>query len=247
MNTVKYLVIAVIILCVTSVVGCGEKLDLSEVTDRAITATVEAQSYRATAVGTYTVDGETEESTYESEFVAPDRFYNKESSDGNWTEAISIGDESYIRSSEEPQWCQTPCQYDYDDRSHVVDVSPISLEKEIEPLYWLVDIEKLPDEEIDGVACLHYRGRVDQDAYVDMLQERAEREEGQVPDLEGMRHWMMDFELWVEKDSYLIWQLQGELRFTRIDPDTGQESLVIESITKRFYDFNQPIEIEPPV
>ena len=58
---------------------------------------------------------------------------------------------------------------------------------------------------------------------------------------------MMDFELWVEKDSYLIWQLKGELRFTIINPDTGEEDLVTESVTRRFYDFNKPVEIELPL
>lgn len=245
MNTVKYLVIAVIVLCVAFVVGCGERLELTEVNKKAVTATTEVQSYRATTVGIYTVDGETIESKRESEFVAPDRFYEKVTIDGDWSESISIGDESYIRSSEEPQWCQTPCQYD--DGLHV-DVSPIPLEKELEPLNWLVDLEQLPDEEIDGANCWHYRGRVDQDAYVDMLEETAEREYGQIPEhLDEMRRWIMDFELWVEKDSYLIWQLKGELRFTTINPDTGEEDLVTESSTKRFYGFNQPIEIEPPL
>jgi len=244
-NGTKYLVIAVIVLCVTSVVGCGERFELTEVTNKAVMATTEVQSYRSMAVVTYTVDGGTKESAYESEFVAPDRYHEKTSSDGNWSEAISIGDESYIRSSEEPQWCHTPCQYD--DGSQV-DVSSISLEKELEPLNWLVDLEELPGEVIDGVVCLHYRGRVDMDAYIDMLKERAEREYGQIPEhSEEMRRWMMDFELWVEKDSYLIWQLQGELRFTIINPDTGEEDLVTESQTLRFYDFNQPIVIEPPL
>ena len=178
-NGVQCLVIAVIVLCVTSVVGCGERFELTEITSKAITATAEAQSYRATAVVIYTVDGETIKSKHESEFVAPDRYHEKTSSDGNRSEAISIGDESYIRSSEEPQWCQTPCQYDDGPQ---VDVSSISLEKELEPLNWLVDLEELPGEVIDGVVCLHYRGRVDQDAYVNMLKETAEREYGQLPE-----------------------------------------------------------------
>lgn len=244
MNALKYLVITAIVLFVAPVVGCGERLNLSEVTNRAITATIEAQSYRAKAVVTSTVDDETTESTYESEFVAPGRYHDKVVSDG-WYEVISIGDRSYIRSSEEPQWCQTPCQYD--DGSHV-DVFLISLEKELEPLNWLGGLEELSDEEIKGVACLHYRGRVDQDAYVDMLKETAEREYGQLPKhLEEMRRCIMDFEFWVEKDACFIRQLKSELFYTTIDPDTGEKNLVSQSITKQFYDFNKPIEIEPPV
>jgi len=245
MDIRRYFIISVVILLMTPVVGCGERLNLGEVTNKAITATIEAQSYRVTAVETHTVDGETEESTYESEFVAPDRFRGKVSSDGNWSEVIIIGDKGYLRSSEKPQWCQLPGQYD--DQSFT-QATLISLEKELEPLDWLVDLEKLPGEEIDGVACLHYRGKVDQDSYVDMLKKTVERKYGQIPEhLEEMRRWTMNFELWVENDTHLIRQLKSELRFTIINPDTGEENLFTGSTTKQFYDFNQPIEIEPPV
>jgi hypothetical protein len=76
----------------TSLRNSGENLDLGKVTDRAIAATVEVQSYRAMEVVIYTIDGETVESKHESECVAPDRFYEKLTSDGNWSEAMSIGD-----------------------------------------------------------------------------------------------------------------------------------------------------------
>jgi len=244
MSLAKYLIIAAIVFLLVPVVGCSEKLNLREVTTKAITATCEARSYRTSAVHTYTVNGETGEITYESEFVAPDRSRYKTSRDGKWSETISIGDKSYIRSSEKPRWCQSPCQYE--DGSSAQATS-IPLEKELEPLNWLVNLEKLPGEEIDGVNCWHYRGKVDMYAYVDMLQKTAETKYGQIPEhLEEMRRWRRNFELWVEKDIYLIRQLKEEMRFTMFNPDMGEENLFTGSTTMRFYDFNKPISIEPP-
>lgn len=248
MNIVKYFIMVAIVFFVVSVDGCGESHELREVTTKAITATIEAQSYRVTAVGTYTVDGETKVNTYEAEFVAPDRYHEKTScvgcSDGNWSETIVIGDKSYLRSSERPQWCESPCQYDDPSLTQVTSVTSISLEKKLESLNWLVDLEKLSDQEIDGTECWHYRGKVDMDSYVDMLQKTATREDGQISQrvsqhLEEMSRWTMNFELWVEKGSCLIRQLKEDVRFT-------EEDLFIGSTTMRFYDFNVPISIEPP-
>jgi len=249
MNRAKYLIIAAIVSLLVPVVGCSERLNLREVTTNAITATCEAQSYRASAVQTYTVDDKIEESTFESEFVAPDCSHQKTSGDGKWYETIFIGDKSYIRGSDMPKWCESPCQYDDPSTGATVtaQATSIPLEKELEPLNWQVDLEPLPDEVIDGANCWHYRGKVDMDSYVDMLQKTTKSENGQIPEhLEEMRRWIRNFELWVEKDSYLIRQLKSEERFTWVNPDTGEESLFTGSTTKQFYDFNKPISIEPP-
>jgi len=249
MNIARYLIIASLAFFAVPFVGCSQSLNLREVTTKAITATCEAQSCRTSAVQTYTVDGESGENTFESEFVAPDRYHSKTRSGNNWSETISIGDKSYIRGTDIPQWCESPCQY-YDPVSGATttaQTTSIPLEKELEPLNWLVELEKLPDEEIDGVACWHYHGKVDMDSYVDMLKKTAGREYGQIPEhLEEMRRWLRNLELWVEKDGYLIRQLKEEVRFTMVNPDTGEESLYSGSTTMRFYDFNKPISIEPP-
>lgn len=245
----KYLIMAAIVFLVALAIGCDESHELREVTTKAIKATSEAQSYCMSAVETYNFDGDTGESTYESEFVAPDCSHWKTSRDDDWSEGITIGDRSYIRSSDIPQWCESPCQYEdpLTGATVMTETTSIPLEKVLEPLNWLVELEKLPGEEIEGVNCWHYRGSVDMDSYVDMLQKTAKSEDGQIPEhLEGMRHWKRNFELWVEKDSCLIRQLKEEMRFMMVNPDTGDEELFTASTNMRFYDFNKPISIEPP-
>ena len=249
----KYLIMAATVFFIMPVIGCSERLNLAEITTRAITATTEVQSYRASTIETYTVDGKTGKSTYESEFAAPDRLHVKVINGDNWSESIFIGDRAYLRCSDIPQWCESPCEYVDPSSGATVGVQAtlIPLEKELEPLHWLVDLDRLPDEEIDSVNCWHYMGRVDMDSYADMLQEMAKKEDERIAQhsteyLENMRRGMISFELWVEKDSHVIRQLKSERRFTVFDPNTGQEKLFAQSTTKRLYDFNQPTSIEPP-
>ena len=254
---VKYLIITAIVFLIAPVVGCSEGNSLREVTTKAITATLGAQSYRASVVETYTADGETFEGTYEFEFVAPDRYHQSISaeyysgSERNWWELISIGNQSYFRGSDMPQWCQAPCQYDDPSSGATVtaEEAPLRLEEILEPLNWLVDLKQLPDEVIDGADSWHYHSKFDMDSYVDMVQKRAkEGEVGQLPEevLDRMHGTTRNFELWVEKESYLIRQLKREDHYMMVDHATGEEKSVTGSIITRLYDFNKPISIEPP-
>ena len=101
---------------------------------------------------------------------------------------------------------------------------------------------------IDGADCWHYRGKVDQDSYVDMLQKRAkEREDRYIEEVfDDMRRRTSNYELWVEKESYLIRLLKREDHYMMVDHATGEEKSVTGIIINRFYDFNKPISIEPP-
>ena len=126
-------------------------------------------------------------------------------------------------------------------------VSIITSDKQLELLNWLVELEKLPDEEIDGVSCSHYRGRLDQDSYVDMLRKRDEEAYEQIPPeyLELMRQYDLFVELWIDGDDY-IRQQRSEVRFPEPDSTTGDEKWVSGVSTTRYFDFNEPIHIEPP-
>jgi hypothetical protein len=266
---VKYLVLTAIVFLIAPVVGCGNENDseennLREVTTKAITATLGAQSYRVSSVDTHTLDGETWEATYESEFVAPDRYHESTSNDTygsderDWWELISIGDQGYIRGSDIPQWCQTPCEYEIplrvpegvpegvtttDGRTATAERTPLRLETLLEPLNRLVDLKQLPDEVIDGADCLHYHSKFDMDSHVDMLQKRAkEREDGDI-EFADMRRWTMNYEVWIEKESYLIRQLKRETHYIA---SSREEKWATGISITRLYDFNEPISIELP-
>jgi hypothetical protein len=232
--------------------GCSEQVNLTEVTTRAIAATVETKSYRVNEIESSVVDGQTVEKTIQTEFVAPNRFHEKMVSDDFWIETISIGDENYVRGTYIPTWCKSPCEYDDPSSGQTVTVQAdlLPLGKELDPLNWLSDLKQLSDETVDGVYCWHYSGLIDVNSYVDMLQKSAKSKGGQIkqnsfelPD--NSRQGAMTFEIWVAKSSFLILQLKVEEQLITTD-SKGVEKLFNSSSTKHFYDFNELINIDLP-
>ncbi len=212
---------------------------------RACAATEGLQSYRMSSYTTSIFNGETKEQTYEMAFAAPDRYHVRATIDDERHELIIISDRLYRYQPDEPEGPQS---------SQVsVAVSPGSLlskEYTLQILDNLANLETLPDGEIEGVECLHYRGRVDMER---MIEEQTASLDPEQPGYEEMvkameqtreqAHQMkIEVELWIGKDDYLIRQMVQTTRF----PDS-EGQLQTSSTTLTFYDFNQPIAIEPPL
>jgi len=229
-------VIVLAILLVTQPWGVNPQ----SVMAKAYAATSNLQSYRMTSSATSTFEGKTIEQTSEWEFAFPDRHHGKMTMDGETYEFIIISDKQYTR---EPSSTQSGTMY-------VIGLSSgsgPSKEETLELLDTLTDLEKLPDEKIDGVDCFHYRGRVDIDRMVD--KRKAELDpaepgyEERVEALEWQRRMKTEVELWIGKDDYLIRQMKYDMQVP--SEDTGEWDT--SSSMVRYYDFNEPIEIEPPV
>jgi hypothetical protein len=231
-----------ITLCIVSLLmplaACASGSDLRATTTRAITSTLAAESWREQGTSSYSADGETQETTWEGEVAAPDRSRVKITTEtGKWCEATRIGDQSYVRTSHMPDSGGAA--------SGVACVIVGSMTEELEPLELLIDLEQLPDEDIDNVLCLHYRGRMDMDAFVE--KEKAEMGSQLPPELlELMRRGSMEVELWVGKDDYLIRQMKRLDHMPELEAGTAEERWIRQSTVMRFYDFNEPISIEPP-
>ncbi len=251
------IIIGLVVLLMLTVVACDQGASLRDAIARAIAKTSEVQSYRSAGnVTTYT-DGVTTVSSYELECAAPDRYHSVSTvivdDAGNVTttnaETIVVGDKGYVRSQREPRWrvCEV---YTPDSQpppgptpgTGTCQVSIQTSDKQLELLNYLVELEKLPDEEISGANCSHYRGRVDQDSYLDMLRKTDEEDYAQIPPeyLELMRQQEIVIELWIDGDDY-IRQQRSEFRFP-----TSEETWVTGFSTTRYFDFNEPIFIEPP-
>lgn len=182
-------------------------------------ATAGLQSYRMSASSTLTFDGETIETVIEMKFAAPDRFHTKITIDGALQEFIIVGNKQFIREPDNDQPGRFTVRF-----ATAIDI--LSREKTLELLGQLTDLERLPDQKIDGVECFHYRGRI------------VGEEAG------GMR---IEVELWIGKDDYLIRQMKMEHEeILPEDEDIGPWGPSTSSSVTRFYDFNEPIEIEPP-
>ena len=264
------LVIILAILMILPYLACDQQASLQDVVDRALTQTSQVQSYRSAGNSTTYTDTITYEGSSEVAYAAPDRWHLSETvivdggenvttttssngasvtvtAGGGWFETIIVGDKGYVRNSREPwQVCKvynSPLPWPAPSTGTCF-VSIQTLENKLELLNYLVELEKLPDEEIGGVNCSHYRGRVDQDSYVDMLRKRQEEEYRQIPpeNLELMRRREIVVELWIDGDDY-IRQQGTEFRV----PEPLSEGKWVSGFgITQYFDFNEPICIEPP-
>jgi hypothetical protein len=127
-------------------------------------------------------------------------------------------------------------------------ISP--LDEEFSLCEYLGELEKLPDEQINGVDCSHYRGRVDQEARAQMLRKRLEDMYGNISDvmselLEQVRQQSFTIDLWIDEDNY-IRQQTIEYRSPEPDYRTGEEKWIKGLSIIRFSNFNEVIIIEAP-
>jgi len=209
-------------------IGCQQPVGI---VDKAYAATVELQTYRTFSSITSNIEGKTSEVTFETEFVAPDRYHAKTTTNGDWLEFIIIGDKQYVRDSDPSRKTSIA----------VSSSSILNKEDTLELLGSLTDLENLPDEKIEGIDCLHYRGRVDMERMIEEQKAGLDpthlRYEEMLKGLEQLRDMKTEVELWIGKDDYLIRQVKQDMQV----PLEGTSSAMV-----KYYDFNEPITIEPP-
>ena len=264
MNFYKYFMIGLLILLIMPIVGCSSSsktgLDLEtelEALRQTCAASEGVQSYRVEISANHTEEGKTSESTLEVAFVAPDRYHYRGYSNGEWEESIIIGDKVYSRDSDSGQWQEV------DMPPNVLKAQIFSLknltpsaESTLRLLDSLTDLEKLPDEKIDGVDCLHCRGRVDMDRAIEKQKAKTEATldpskpgyQERLEFMEWQRKWEINYGLWISREGCLIPQWKSETQMPARESPTGEimqgEAKVTMSV--HYYDINKPIRIEPP-
>jgi hypothetical protein len=251
----KILVIMAMLLSLAVVLAaCDKEAMYQDTIAKAIATTVEARSFRATVNQIILLDSHVSSSSYEVEFVAPDRWHSlftliadgggdvREGVDqdtearcpGEWHEIIELGNTSYVREWNRPEWTAMP------GLAHVQ-----TLGGQLARYKFLVDVEKLPDEEIRGVTCSHYRGRVDQEAYVDMMKEEIEGYgEEDTPEysqyLESTRGDERFVDLWIDENDYIR---QIEVRSRFFGPLGNR---LHGFMIARYFDYNEDMDISAP-
>jgi hypothetical protein len=207
---------------------------------KAYSATEGLLSYRATMSGTAS-EGDTSNAV--TEFVYPDHFHARLTSDGETDEFIIIGDKQYVKSGDMS-------------RNTIIAFSNsassiLSKEATLKLIDSLTDLEPLPDEKIEGVDSFHFKGNYDMGKQLEAGKARLSEMESRMDadDYERMRGDLriflnvnIEIELWIGKDDNLIRQI---VQTTRYPDDEGK--LQTTSATMTFYDFNEPIVIEPPL
>jgi len=202
--------------------------------------TSEAHSYRINSVTTPLNDEKSVTTFVDMDFAAPDSYHERggcpSCGEDNWYEFVFIGDEKYYRDGMTPEWCKLPCA---DNALSVEFLQKISPQKRLadilEPLNWLVNLQKLPDEAANGFDCWHYVGTVD-NSYMNKK-----------TTVEGMRCGMMVVELWVGKDTYLVRQIRDMECYTGVNVAMGEVKSYSGAVTTQFHDYNESIIIEVPI
>lgn len=176
-------------------------------------------SYRTSSSLIYTHNGETTINDSEGEYAAPDRYRGKFTLGNSTFEVITIGDKNYAwRADNTTDNAWSAGTYGW----------PLSKEDTRSLLDSLTKIENLPDERIAGADCFHLRGEFDEEI-VKSIEEQAAATEAVV-------------EVWIGKDDYLIRQVNINVQIFESDGEVGTGSYL-----EVYYDFNEPIEIEPPL
>lgn len=208
---------------------------------KAYSATEGLLSYRTSSSFTYTYKGETTIHSSEWEYVAPDRGHGHLNLDSEAFEFIIIGDKQYIREPDGASGNLFSVAVSVSGSTH-------SKEETLRVLDSLTKVEKLPDERIAGTNCLHLRGEVD-------LQRRAEKAKAGLDPTDSRYEEMVrsideqvasgekeEVEVWIGKEDYLIRQVKHEGQ-----SPSGDGSMDTFSVVVKYYDFNKPIVIEPPL
>jgi hypothetical protein len=236
---------AVVVLVLAILQPWGSPLEPESVMAKVYTAIEGLQSYRLTYYGTITSESETTSSLMEVTFAAPDRYHIRTTNNDETDEFIIIGDIRYVVKGSFTGVSITVLSDSFS--------SVLSKQATLDLLDELTDLQTLPEETIDGVRCLHYLGKLDIEKRIEEMRHNiqefnANSDAHTVTDkqmeemFEQMRSIDVTHEIWIGKGDYLIRQIKTEQRGPA--DENGQLSV---NMTMNYYDFNQPLTIEPPL
>lgn len=229
----------------------GTWYDFENVVAKAIEATGEVQTYRMEMESDWIGNGEEEQSVASMEFVAPDRTHVLSGPSGSEKEeSIQIGTIVYTRSESSTEWNVRDWR---DERFAVRNMMVGTLESFLE----LADIKKLKDEKIGGIDCFHFIGKMNRQAQreeeiasLDQSDPHYEQRKSSLESiLESTEYIRDDIEFWIGKDDYLLHQYRVNIEQNMIDDkgeETEEEVFYCSVNNVRFFDFNEPIEIDAP-
>lgn len=195
-------------------------------------------SYRTSSSLICTHNGETTINDSEGEYAAPDRYRGKFTLGTDMFEVIIIGHKNYVwRADNTTDTAWGAYIYGW----------PLSKEDTRSLLDSLTKIENLPDERIAGADCFHLRGEVDMQRWAEKAKAALDSTyPGYEEDVESIEEQAAAteavVEVWIGMDDYLIRQVKHNWQI--FASDGGVDTL---SYTEQYYDFNEPIEIEPPL
>jgi hypothetical protein len=193
--------------------------------------------------------------SFEYEYAGPDRYHTTYSTPEGSSlqldqEVIVIGNRIYSRGV-------TITTAEQEQQLRKTFVRRV-MENTLEQLDSLINVEEMPDENIDGVDCYHYKGTGDIEKLIEYLHiKRVQQWEKAGFDTSSAafkeaneqadnmwRNSEIIQEFWIGKDDYLIRQWKSLQQ-----PLPGKSGIGVDMAVEicNYYDFNEPIVIEPPL
>ncbi|MFH1560386.1 MAG: hypothetical protein ABID84_03130 [Chloroflexota bacterium] len=249
------LVLSLLLLMLT---GCSkdEALPPALVLEKADAATQEITSYHFTLSFAVVAEGmgEIDASEAEGSYLAPDRMRTRQVYDEGLLESIIIGNKMYTRSSESSLWRVD--EFPEDPRAQALRVAEYLKDFLNAPAE---DVTQLDSENIDGAECWRYEMTID--PLVGLLQAVEDETD---PEMKAMRQEVVEMmrergttreiEVWIGKEDYLLRQHRStmaqkslgddEFGFPNVEIPEGTRYTI--TATFKFFDFNEPVEIEAP-
>ena len=185
------------------------------------------KEYALRAFGGITFSGD--RYSEQQEFIIPSNYYRDVTGAGTY-EAIGIGEKAYGRVTGSLGYAPGMAASEWQQYmpSEILTRKTLSM---------LVKIEELPDENIDGVLCYHYRGSVDMVKFVNEYPQQAG----------AFRTSTINEEFWIGKDDYIVRQYKDEI--IRGDDVMAKLPMLTAQTLEvwKYSDFNVSITIEPPL
>jgi outer membrane lipoprotein-sorting protein len=197
---------------------------------KASDAVARIQSYQSTFVNTTIQEGLTIQQTAQWGFSGLNRWHETLTLEEETYEIIIIGDTKYVRN---------PPNH----RLTLADLIPSAPAKgeALQILQSLDNLEKLPQERIEGKVCLHFKGNIDMERRIMQVKNTLDpRNAGYAEtlrQLEGLREVKAEVEVWIDKADYFIRKVEQNT----VSPQ-GQYTSV-----NTYRNFNQPVTIDPPI
>jgi hypothetical protein len=185
------------------------------------------KEYALRAFGGITFSGDSY--SEQQEFIIPSNYYRDVTGAGTY-EAIGIGEKVYGRVTGTMGYAPAASSSEWQQYmpSEILTRKALSM---------LVKIEELPEENIDGVLCYHYRGSVDMVKFVNEYPQQAG----------AFRTSTINEEFWIGKDDYIVRQYKDEI--IRGDDVMAKLPMLTAQTLEvwKYSDFNASISIEPPL
>ena len=225
-------------------------LTSQEVIEKYRTAIKEVRSFRYESISEASEDNQTQRSEIFAEYVLPDRSHLVIKDDRGTTDEVVIGETRYEKLPGNEAWVARKYQQPF--------TASQTISTDWAATFDEMNITQISDEEIEGIACYHYKGIRDAKAAADKIRANIDKldptsaayvslKESQERLAEITEKMVTETEFWIGKNDFLLRKsvIRQEYAMKK-NSDSINETNFTMSGSFRYFDFNVDIKIEVP-